>query len=488
MKFVVRLFPEITIKSAPVRKRLTKMLTESLRVLLKRIDASVQVTRDWDKLDVNVASDDPGVELQIVECLACTPGIAHFFRVKQYRFETLHDIYELALEAWKEDVEGLTFCVRAKRTGHHEFTSTEVERYVGGGINQHTHAAGVKLKNPDITLNMEIKGQTLYLVEKRYSGSGGFPIGSQEDVLSLISGGFDSTVASYLTIKRGLKTHFCFFNLGGAEHETAVKEVAFYLWNRYASSHRVRFIAVPFEGVVNEILQKVSPANMGVILKRMMLRAAEKVAERGGIDALVTGEAVAQVSSQTLPNLSVIDRVCSKLVLRPLITMDKGDIIDISRKIGAEEFSAAIPEYCGVISVKPSAKVKLAKVEEEEALFSDEVLNEALNNCTVQNIDEVMNGLKAGVEPEIINAAPPGAVVVDIRHESEKDVRPLAISGEVTLIHVPFYQLSSEFEKLEQDRQYLLYCDKGVMSKLHAAHLMDQGFENVGVYRPQFFS
>src|SRR5690606_25517251 len=174
----------------------------------------------------------------------------------------------------------------------------------------------------DITLTMEIKDQTVYLVEKRYAGLGGFPVGTQEDVLSLVSGGFDSTVASFLAIKRGLKTHYCFFNLGGAEHETAVKEVAWYLWNRFAATHRVKFITVPFEAVVAEILEKVSPSNMGVVLKRMMLRAAERIAKRGRIDALVTGEAVAQVSSQTLPNLAVIDEVCSKLVLRPLITMD----------------------------------------------------------------------------------------------------------------------------------------------------------------------
>ncbi len=105
-------------------------------------------------------------------------------------------------------------------------------------------------------------------------------MGAQDGVLSLISGGFDSAVSSYLSMRRGLLTHFCFFNLGGDEHEIAVKEVALYLWMRYGSTHPVRFITVPFEEVVREILEKVDNSQMGVVLKRVMLRAATRVAEK----------------------------------------------------------------------------------------------------------------------------------------------------------------------------------------------------------------
>ena len=95
----------------------------------------------------------------------------------------------------------------------------------------------------------------------------------------------------------------------GAAHEIGVKQVAYYLWNKFGASHRVKFVAVPFEPVVAEILEKVENGLMGVILKRMMMRAAARVAERMGVEALVTGESLGQVSSQTLTNLSVIDRV-----------------------------------------------------------------------------------------------------------------------------------------------------------------------------------
>ena len=158
----------------------------------------------------------------------------------------------------------------------------------------------------------------------------------------MFSGGFDSSVSSFLCIKRGLQTHYCFFNLGGKAHELAVKEVALFLWIKYHSSHRVKFVSVPFEGIVEEILNKIDDSQMGVVLKRMMLRAADAVAKKLNISSLVTGESVAQVSSQTLKNLAVIDSVTETMVLRPLCTYAKQEIIDIAREIGTEDFSKNI--------------------------------------------------------------------------------------------------------------------------------------------------
>ncbi len=122
-------------------------------------------------------------------------------------------------------------------------------------------------------------------------------------------------------------------------HEIGVRQVAHYLWNRFGSSHRVRFVAINFEPVVGEILEKVDDGQMGVVLKRMMVRAASKVAERYGVQALVTGEALGQVSSQTLTNLRLIDNVSDTLILRPLISHDKEHIIDLAREIGTEDFA-----------------------------------------------------------------------------------------------------------------------------------------------------
>ena len=153
----------------------------------------------------------------------------------------------------------------------------------------------------------------------------------------------------------------------------------------------MKFIAVPFDEVVGEILKNVDDSQMGVVLKRMMLRAATRVAETLGAQALVTGEAVAQVSSQTLINLTVIDRATDMLVLRPLITMAKGEIIHTAQQIGTADYAAQMPEYCGVISVKPTTRAKLPRVEHAETKFDFAVLERALANAQYLNIDEVAN-------------------------------------------------------------------------------------------------
>jgi tRNA uracil 4-sulfurtransferase len=483
MKFIVKFFPEITIKSKPVRKQFVARLRNNLRTLLRPIDESVDVLRDWDKLTITSRSDDETIRRQIVEVLACTPGIAHFLDVMEYSFVDMHDTFEKTRALLGASLAGKTFVVRCKRAGTHDFSSHELEQYVGGGLYQHCENAGVDLRNPDITVRLEVRDDRLFIVNQRHEGLGGFPLGSLDPVLSLISGGFDSTVSSYLTMKRGMRTHFCFFNLGGRDHEIGVKEVALYLWMKYGASSPVKFVAVPFEPVVAEILKNVDDSQMGVVLKRMMLRAGTRVAQQMKISALVTGESVAQVSSQTLTNLSVIDSVVDKLILRPLITSDKNDIINIARKIGTEEFAAVMPEYCGVISVKPTTRAKPEKIAAQEDRFDFSVLDDAINNARYIPIEEVANEELALYDVEVLNVPIQDGIVIDVRHPSEEERKPLQLSN-VKIEKIPFYELHSKFSELDKQKVYLLYCDKGVMSKLHASHLVEQGYENVKVYRP----
>ena len=349
------------IKSKSVRKRYCKLLTANVRNVLRRFDDSVTVMFDWDKLNVNTRNDSDENIARVIDTLQCIPGIAHILQVTQHPFTDEHSIYETVAPIIASEIEGKTFCVRVKRTGNHDFTSNDIERYVGGGLNQHYPSLGVKLKKPDYTVRLEIKNEDLFVISARYEGIGGFPLPAQEDVLSLMSGGFDSGVSSYMMINKGARTHYCFFNLGGAAHEIGVKQVSYYLWDRFSASHKVKFITVPFEGVIGEILEKVENGQMGVILKRMMMRAAERVAKRMKIDALVTGESLGQVSSQTLTNLSVIDKSVDTLILRPLTAYNKQDIINIAEKIGTKPFAEIMPEYCGVISQKPTVKAVIVK-------------------------------------------------------------------------------------------------------------------------------
>lgn len=482
MQFIIKFFPEIIIKSKAVRKQMARRLKDNLYILLRPLDSEIRIINQWDKMTIETTLTDPVAIAGLKEVLARTPGIAHFLQVESWPFETLEDICHIALRECRARLENKSFVLRCKRTGNHPFNSFDLERHVGGFLFQNIESARVDLHKPDITLMMEVHGETLYIVNDRVEGLGGFPLGEVEPVLSLISGGFDSPVASYLMMKRGMPTHYLFFNLGGREHELGVKEVAYHLWQRYGASHRVKFVTVSFEAVVAEILEKVDNSQMGVVLKRMMLRAAEKVAQQLDIHALVTGEAVAQVASQTITNLAVIDEVSDMLVLRPLIAMDKGDIVLQARKIGTEIFAANMPEYCGVISVKPTTRARLYRVEAEEAKFDMAILEKAVSDARYSMIDELSMESINKTEVETFPMPLPDVAIIDIRHPDEVEAKPLQVSGQ-NIRSIPFFRLHKVFQEMDKSARYMLYCEKGVMSRLHAAHLVDEGF-HVAVYRP----
>lgn len=484
MKFIVKLQAEIAIKSRPVRKRFTKILESNIKNVLRRVDEQVTTKINWDSIEVNTKNTDEKNRLALIETLQCIPGVAMFIEVQRTDFTDLHNIFEKTLAVHADTIKDKTFCVRVKRNGDHDFTSLQIEQYVGGGLNQLVESAKVQLRHPDVTIHLEVKHQDLFIVTNRFKGLGGFPIATQEDVLSLMSGGFDSAVSSFQMIKKGARTHFCFFNLGGSAHEVGVKQVSYYLWNKFGASHRIKFFAVDFEPVVAEILEKIENGQMGVVLKRMMMRAAAKIAEKRGIQALVTGEALGQVSSQTLTNLNVIDRVTETLILRPLAAYDKQDIIDIARVIGTEDFSKTIPEYCGVISKKPTVKAVLSKIEAEEENFDFDILNKVIEETRIFDIRDIGDASEEEIHAvEEVAGIDKNAIVIDIRSPEEEEEHPLEIDG-VEVLHLPFYKLSTQYGDLDQNKDYLLYCDKGVMSKLQTLYLIDNGYRNVKVYRP----
>ena len=480
MKFIIKLFPEIMIKSDSVRKRFIKVLTGNIRNVLNKHDDTLAVVRHWDYIEVR--SKLPENRPHLIELLQRIPGIHHFLEVDEKPFTDLHDIFEQTLQDVGSQLENKTFCVRVKRKGKHNFSSIEAERYIGGGLNQHIATAKVKLTNPDVTVRVEIENDKMMLVKARHTGIGGYPIGTQEDVLSLISGGFDSGVSSYMLIRRGSRVHYCFFNLGGAAHEIGVKQMAYHIWSRFSPSHKVRFIAINFEAVVGEILEKIDSSQMGVVLKRMMVRAASKIAERFAIQAILTGEALGQVSSQTLTNLRLIDEASETLVLRPLISHDKEQIIATAKEIGTDDIAKSMPEFCGVISKNPTVKAVREKIVAEELNFDFSILENAVQNAQYLDIRKIAEQTERDVvQVDVVSVLTGEDVILDIRSPEETDENPLQLEGRnVTLL--PFYKLSSQFASLDQSKTYLLYCERGVMSKLQALYLKENGFNNVKVF------
>ena len=494
MKFVIRLHAEITIKSKGVRKRYGKVLVNNLKKVLQRVDvgdaSSLKVQWCWDRIEVSTDATDAEVAEQISTELQRIPGIAWFSRSHELLLNDCQQadfdpILNRVLELWSQRLAGQSFAVRVKRKGQHGFRSQDLERFIGGGILQQVGTSRVQLKQPDVEVRIEVDHDIVRIYGDKQAGLGGFPLPTQETVVSLLSGGFDSSVASFQLLRRGARTHFCFFNLGGDRHETGVRQTAYYLWETFASSHPLKFVSIDFAPIVEEILTHVDNGLMGVVLKRQMLRAAQIVAERLNVEALVTGEALGQVSSQTLSNLRLIDEATEALVLRPLITMDKQEIINLAQQIGTADIARSMPEYCGVISVKPNVKAPRDEVLAAEAKLDPELPMRVVLAANVEEVAAIGAATDEQVHPvSTVDAAQEDEILIDIRSSEEQEAQPLRIATGHTVLHIPFFKLARQFTELDQDKHYLLYCDKGVMSKLQALYLHEQGHSNVGVYQP----
>ena len=477
-KYIAKFFPEIMIKGPSAKKQMVGQLFNNLTKLLGRISPDIKIKKFSNKIEVVTPIE---FVAQVKTVLLETSGIEQILEALQYDdMNTLEDIKVKVNEIMYKEIENKSFVVRAKRSGKHEFKSTQIEQVTGGFMLSRAENSTVDLREPDVTIRLELIHNQLNIITAKYKGLGGFPIGTQGDILSLMSGGFDSTVASYLTMKRGLKTHFIFFNLGGLAHEIGVKQVAFYLWNKFGSSHRVKFISVQFDDVLTEIFRSTGQSYMGVTLKRLMIKASCKIADEMEIDALLTGESVAQVSSQTLRNLALIDQASDKLIIRPLATMNKPEIIDIANTIGTRKFAEQMPEYCGVISQNPIIHGSFKRIAAEDKKFNYDILDEAVKNAKTIFVDEIVDDIKELGAAEVITDLSTGDyIVIDIRQSED------CIKLDNETLKIPFYDLKTKFPKLDQSKEYLLYCEKGILSQLHAQYLQDsQGAKNIKVYRP----
>lgn len=484
MKFIIKVSPEIIVKSKPVRKRAIRLLTKNIKIFLKDYEDDVKINDLWDRIDININSNfDEYKKKEIINILSFIPGIYNFYEVIEKDFQNLDSLFSDIKESFLSSIEWKTFVVRVNRTWRHIFNSMEAERKIGGLFLQNANSTKVNLKNPDITIQIDIKQDKYFVIQNKFVWIGGYPVGFQEKVLSLISWWFDSGVSTYLTMKRWCEVDFLFFNLGWIAHELGVKQVASYLNKKFSKNYKARFITINFEKIIKTIITKVNHKYRGIILKRLMLKCACVVWQKYHF-ALVKGDSLWQVSSQTLINISVINKASSMLVLRPLTTYDKQEIIDISKKIWTYNFACNMPEYCGVISDKPATKSEEEAIIKEELNIVEEEVLEAINTRKVEKIQEVLSEDLWEIEKwlEVSYLPSKEEIIIDIRDIEKIEKDPLNVIWS-TILNIPFFDINHKFENLDQSKTYLFYCERWVLSKLHALYLKEKGFNNVKIFR-----
>ncbi|MEM4627585.1 MAG: tRNA uracil 4-sulfurtransferase ThiI, partial [Ignisphaera sp.] len=262
------------------------------------------------------------------------------------------------------------------------FTSKDVEKSIGALLLK-AGATGVDLENPQYEAHIEIRGWNAYLYDKIIKGFGGLPIGVEGRVLALFSGGIDSPVATWFTMKRGCEAYMVFFNIGSEKHVESVVEVARILASRWAYGYKPRLYVVDVKPFVVKILQQSPEEYIVIVLRRLMGRLAERLAYRISAHALVTGESLGQVASQTLANIHAIEEAISMPILRPLIGLDKEEITALARKIGTYEYSIKVEELCPLGARRTTTRASLDKVRviEEKIGIGEQELDKAVESA-----------------------------------------------------------------------------------------------------------
>ncbi|BCW94092.1 MAG: putative tRNA sulfurtransferase [Thermoanaerobaculum sp.] len=253
---------------------------------------------------------------------------------------------ERAVESRLHALGGESFAVRCKRSDKRfPLTSEDIQKKLGAFIKART-GKQVNLTNPDTVVRVYVQSDGLYLSLGEAPGPGGLPVGTSGKVLVLLSGGIDSPVAALLTLKRGAKVEFVHFHSAPYTSEASIRKVEELVRVLARYQGQARLTLVPF-GEFQQEVARLAPERLRVILyRRMMLRVAERIARRHRCLALATGESLNQVSSQTLENLAAIDRVAHMPVLRPLVGLDKQEIINIATKAGTFELSILPHQDC----------------------------------------------------------------------------------------------------------------------------------------------
>ncbi|MYI06692.1 MAG: tRNA 4-thiouridine(8) synthase ThiI [Gemmatimonadetes bacterium] len=395
-------------------------------------------------------------------------GISSFSRVDAETGADLGEIVRTGLDLYRDAVRGRRYAVAARRTGRHPFSSRDICVDLGAALNPY---GTVDLTTPEVTVSVEVRDRRAYLFSGRTEGPGGLPLGVQGRAVCLISGGFDSAVAAWLLLKRGVALDYVFCNLAGPAFERSVIQVTRVLADRWSYGDRPRMHIVDFGETVAALQRQVTPRYWQVVLKRLMYRAADGVAAGIGADAVVTGESLGQVSSQTLRNLRAIESVAARPLLRPLIGFDKEEIIRIARRIGTAALSARVKEYCAILSGKPVTAAKIIAVDREEAPLDHALVSRAVAARKVLDLRDLADE-DLGRAYLWVAELPEGAGVIDCRPARQDD--GWRHPGSRRVLPQDFPDLAA---RLDRDACYVLFCDNGVQSGQFANLLQSVGYE-----------
>ena len=464
---IIRLSGDFYTKARKTRLRFFKRLVSNLEAALQQHGVPYRLEPTWSRLYLETPDPDAA------ELVARVFGVQSVSEVERRSWERLEDVVAAGVEIFGEAVRGRAFAVRASRRGERErigFDSSRVESALGRALLD-AGAGRVNLSAPEVTAHVELEPGAAHFFFDKVRGHGGLPIGVEGRAIALVSGGFDSAVASWLMLKRGVQLDYVFCNLGGAAHRLGVLKVMKQVAERWSYGSSPRLHEVDLAPLVAEMRQKVRPQNWQIVLKRLIVRAGASVAHRGGRLAVVTGDAIGQVSSQTLQNLAVITQASPAVpVLRPLLGFNKEEILERARRIGIYELSAAVAEYCDLMAPKPATRAGLGDVLRDEAALDLDRLDRLVDARRLFSLCALDLESLDGRVPEV-EEVPPQATVIDLR--SANAFRSWHWPGS---LHLDLPHALTAYPSFARDRPYVLVCEVGLKSAHLAEKMREAGF------------
>lgn len=382
---LVRYSGEIGVKSRGTARTLLNLLARNIRARLSlhRIDFS-HVSVRWGRILIKSDDCDRAATQtsRVFGVVSTSPALS--------TEADLDVISELAVNYARDILKpGSTFAVRSRRAGRHPFTSEDVARRVGSAILNAFRGEGVSvdLTSPDEEIYIEVRDEDAYIFHDIVEGVNGLPLGSQGGCVCLISGGLDSPVACYMLMKRGcipVMVYLDNYPFTGEDTKGRAVDIAKKL-AEYAAGWSIRMYIVPHGPTLTKILRECERKLTCIICRRMMLRVAERIAGLQNAEAIVTGESMGEKASQTLRNLKVTNTAVAELpVLRPLVGMDKEEIVELAKKLGTFDISTRPAMCCSVPPKHPATRAKLSEVlDTERNLKVESLITTALKNVEV---------------------------------------------------------------------------------------------------------
>lgn len=460
-------YGEIGLKGNSVRRYFEKRYVWAIRSALKRnklLDWSIQ--NHGARYVVYTAQID-----ETVEVLKRVPGIQSLMPGIQFHFEDLEDFYEKIYEYASPLLKGKTFRVRARKGSPFDIGTQQLEAKIGSVL--YDSSGGVNLTKPDVAISVELREHDGFVYLNSEPCLGGMPPKSSGHVLSLFSGGIDSPVSAFQMLKRGCMVDFLYIHLLGDKSINKVLQVYNFLINQYAFGYHPRLFVVQGQGLVDKIIKDVPDNLRQLALKTVFYKLSEKVALKNHHITLVTGEALAQKSTQTLQSLAVLDQQVTIPILRPLIGMDKLEIIDIARKIGTLKASERVKEYCQLSEGKVLTMPKLDDLSRLPDL--DLAIDEALKTLKVNK------GLIDLDEDQAVELSTK-IEVVDMRLKHLQEAEPMDCD-----LELPYPEILDRLKEFDSQKSYLLVCDFGVRSEDVAFLLRKKGIKAAGVHLSHYY-